>query len=196
MAVVHLVRHGSHAELGAVLSGRSDIVLSAAGVAEAERVAARLAALPIDGVYSSPCKRARQTAEVIAARVGLPVAVEDALDEIDFGTWRGRSFVELEEDAAWRRWNAARGTGQAPGGETMAGASARAVAFVERIASAAERGMVVMASHCDVIRGIVAHYLGLSLDRLLAFDVDPGSISSLSVGPWGGRVLGVNERPA
>ena len=45
-----------------------------------------------------------------------------------------------------------------------------------------------------MIRGIIAHYLGLPLDNLLRFDVDTASVSRLVVGAWGARVESVNER--
>jgi broad specificity phosphatase PhoE len=51
-------------------------------------------------------------------------------------------------------------------------------------------------THCDIIRGIIAHYLGLSFDNLLKFNVDPGSVSTLMLGPDGGCVTRVNEVPA
>jgi broad specificity phosphatase PhoE len=54
--------------------------------------------------------------------------------------------------------------------------------------------VIAAVSHCDVIRGIIAHHLGLPLDNLLRFDVDPASVSRLQLGDWGGRVMSVNER--
>jgi broad specificity phosphatase PhoE len=54
--------------------------------------------------------------------------------------------------------------------------------------------MVVAVSHCDIIRGLIAYYLGLPLDNLLRFDIDPASVSRLMVGSWGARVISVNER--
>jgi broad specificity phosphatase PhoE len=53
---------------------------------------------------------------------------------------------------------------------------------------------VALVSHCDIIRGIIAHYLGLPLDNLLRFDIDPASVSRIVVGDWGARVISVNER--
>ena len=50
-----------------------------------------------------------------------------------------------------------------------------------------------MVSHCDVIRAVIARVLGLSLDCLLQFDLDPASISRLALGDWGGRVISVND---
>ncbi len=176
-----------------MLSGRSDIALSAAGRAEATWLAERLADTPLAAVHSSPRRRARETAEIVAARHGLAVEVHDALDEIDFGAWAGLSFDALDEDPAWRRWNMARGSAATPGGEDMTRATARAVRHVEAIGA---DGPALCVSHCDIIRGVVAHYLGLDGDRLLAFDVDPASLTVLSLHGGGGRLVTLNERVA
>ncbi|USI73849.1 histidine phosphatase family protein [Sphingomonas morindae] len=191
-ALVHLIRHARHAELGDVLSGRSDIGLSPEGRHQAEALGRWAAARPIGAVFSSPRRRACET----AGALGLPVSVDERLDEIDFGLWTGRPFAQLAADPDWTRWNEAREAARPPEGETMAAATARAVACVEARSAAATPGPVVLVSHCDIIRGVVAHYLGLSLDRLLAFDVDPASVTTLSVGGWGGRLVQLNERPA
>lgn len=194
-ALIHLVRHASHAELGDVLSGRSDIGLSAEGRIQATRVTNALASKGPRAIHSSPRRRARETAQAIASRAKIEMTIVDALDEIDFGAWTGASFASLAADPEWMRWNEARADAAPPGGETMARAVARLVDHVERSA-AGDDGPFVFVSHCDCIRGVVAHYLGLSLDRMLAFDCDPASISTLYVGDWGGRVVSVNERAA
>ena len=188
---VILARHASHAEVGQILSGRSDIALNDEGRLEAERLAERLAAVPLAEVFSSPCRRARETADHVAARHALPVEIVDALDEIDFGAWAGQSFATLAADPAWARWNAARGTAPTAGGEDMARATARAVRHIEAVAG--ERP-VLCVSHCDIIRGVVAHYLGLDVDRLLGFDVDPASLTTLALHNGGARIIALNER--
>jgi ribonuclease H / adenosylcobalamin/alpha-ribazole phosphatase len=195
-AKVHLVRHCAHGDVGRVLSGRcTGGPLSAEGRAQARWLAGRFArGEPIAAIHSSPRLRARETACAIAERLELEVQIVPALDELDFGAWTGRRFEELEGDPGWTQWNTARATAATPGGETMAQATARAVAHVEELAGSEWAGAVLCVSHCDVIRGVVANYLGLGLDRLLAFDVDPGSVSTLLVGGWGGRVLTLNGR--
>ncbi len=193
-ATVFLARHASHDEVGKVLSGRSAIGLNAAGHAEAARLADRLAGVPIAAIHSSPRRRAHETALAIAARHRLPVEAADGLDEIDFGAWTGRAFAELDGDPAWTLWNEARATATPPSGEGMAAATARAVRHIE---AAAGGGPLLCVSHCDVIRGVVVHYLGLSLDRLLNFDVAPGSLTELALyGNGSGRVVTLNERPS
>src|SRR5690606_19463853 len=66
-------------------SGIGDPALTSNGMAQAEAAAARLSREPVDAIVSSPLKRARQTAEAVAVRTGLPVLVDDDLRETDFG---------------------------------------------------------------------------------------------------------------
>lgn len=193
-AKVHLIRHGAHDDVGRVLSGRSArSPLSAAGHAQAQWLAARFAReSPIAGIHCSPRERTRATAEIIGARIGVRVQTIDALDEVDFGAWTGRSFDELEQDAEWREWNRRRSSVRPPNGERMEDATARAVGHLDALVQRGWSGTLLCVSHCDIIRGVVAHYLGLGLDRLLAFDVDPGSVSTLLIGKWGARLLKLN----
>lgn len=195
-AKVHLVRHCAHADVGRVLSGRcSGTPLSAEGRAHARWLAGRFArGAPVAAIHSSPRLRTCETAAAIAERLNLAVTQVDALDEIDFGDWTGRSFSELDADPDWHHWNVARAFAPTPGGETMPQAVARAMAHVEMIAAQNWSGAVLCVTHCDIIRGIVAHMLGLSLDRLLLFDIDPGSVSTLVLGERERRVLTLNGR--
>jgi ribonuclease H / adenosylcobalamin/alpha-ribazole phosphatase len=178
-----------------VLTGRSSGgPLTATGRAQARWLAGWFARHePVAAIHASPRLRARETADAIGARLGVEVEVVEALDEIDFGDWTGRSFAELDGDAAWATWNTQRAIARAPGGESMSEAATRAVAHVDGISVREWPGAVLCVSHCDIIKGVVAHYLGLGLDRLLTFDIDPGSISTVLVGDWGGRVLTLNR---
>lgn len=194
-ATVLLVRHAAHVELGRVLSGRRrDVALSAEGLEQASILGDLLGTAEIDAVYASPRERAWYTAREIAEPHGIKVQIEERLDEIDFGEWAGRSFAELEDDAAWSEWNAARGSARPPGGESMAQAADRAGAALAEAATEHGNHMIVAVSHCDIIRGVIARSLGLPLDNLLRFDIDPASVSRVAIGAWGSRVLSVNER--
>ncbi len=168
--------------------------LSREGLEEAEIVADLLAVEPLAAVYSSPRERAYYTAREIADQHEMKVEIADGLDEIDFGEWTGLTFDALDGDPAWQRWNEARGSGRPPGGESMKEAVSRATATLDQIAADHRGERVACVSHCDGIRGVIAHYLGLPLDNLLRFDVDPASVSRLVVGEWGARVASINER--
>jgi ribonuclease H / adenosylcobalamin/alpha-ribazole phosphatase len=194
-AQIVLIRHAAHAHLGTVLSGRLPaLALSEQGRAQAEALSRHLASARLAALHASPVERAQETAAAIAARhPGLTVETQPPLNEVDFGDWQGQSFSELAADPRWDAWNAERGVAAAPGGETMAAAQERAWDHVERTALSNPGAVVAMVSHCDVIRAVVAHVLGLPLDRLLAFEVDPASLTRLEVGAWGARLLSLNQ---
>ena len=193
--IILLIRHAAHVELGQVLTGRRrDVSLSREGLEQAEIVADLLGVEPLTAVYSSPRERAFYTARSIAEQHELKADVADALDEVDFGDWTGLRFDELEGDPLWDEWNGSRGSARPPGGESMAEAVSRAVAALEGLASDHPEQMIAAVSHCDILRGVIAHYLGLPLDNMLRFDVDPASVSRIAVGNWGARVMTINER--
>ena len=194
-ATILLIRHAAHVELGRFLSGRRrDVALSTEGLEQAEIVADLLSVEPISAIYSSPRERAYYTARSIAEPHDLKVTIADGLDEVDFGDWTGAAFDQLEGDAAWSDWNEARGSARPPSGESMTEATERAVAALAEIAADHNGGTVACVSHCDIIRGLIAHHLGLPLDHMLRFDVDPASVSRIALGAWGARIMTVNER--
>ena len=194
MSTIHLVRHAHHGDYGRVLSGRSDIPLSPEGRAEADALAASLAPLGLTHLHTSPRPRARQTADAIAAATGLTAEVVPALEEIDFGGWTGRSFDELAPDPDWQRWNAQRSQARPPAGESQVEATARALAHSAAFAAACPDARAAMISHADVIRGVLAHHLGVGADGILRFDVDAASTSTLVVEAWGVRITGLNVK--
>lgn len=194
-ATVLLIRHAAHVELGQVLSGRRrDIALSEEGLEQAEILGDLLGTEDIAAIYASPRERAWYTARDIAEPHGLKVETEDRLDEIDFGEWTGLPFAQLEGDPLWQEWNEQRGSARPPGGESMREAVDRAFAFLLEAAAEHDGQAIVALTHCDIIRGVIARCLGLSLDNLLRFDVDPASVSQVLIGHWGTRVISVNER--
>jgi probable phosphoglycerate mutase len=76
----------------------------------------------------------------------------------------------------------------------MAEATGRAVAALAGIAAEHPDATVAAVSHCDIVRGAIAHHLGLPLDNMLRFDVAPASVSRLLIGDGFARVVSVNER--
>ncbi|MGZ8694748.1 MAG: histidine phosphatase family protein [Gaiellaceae bacterium] len=102
-----LVRHGetdSNAE--GRIQGQTNTPLNDRGREQARALAAELDGEEIHAVYASDLDRARETAEILAARLNLPVVVDPALRERHFGSWEGRTVDELEVHmpGAWARW--------------------------------------------------------------------------------------------
>lgn len=191
-----LIRHAAHVHLDRIFSGRlSDVPLSDVGRGQADRLGAALFLEPLNRILCSPLDRTRQTAEAIAAPHGIAAEPDEALIEIDMGDWTGRELGSFVDEPAWTAWNTQRGTARIPGGETMAEAQARIVALLDRLAATDDGRTVAIVSHADMIRGAVAHTLGLPLDNLLRFDIGPASVTRMVWGDWGARLTSMNERP-
>lgn len=189
-----LVRHATHGRVGTVLCGRMPgVTLGAEGRAEAERLADHLARRGIASVHTSPLERASETAEPIAARLGLEAEPCDDLLEIDFGAWTGRSFSSLQDESRWRGWNSARSVFRPPGGETMLEVQARVVRFLERLRAKHPGESVVLVSHGDVIKAGLLYCLGLPIDAHARIEVSPASISTVAVSDWGANIITLNQ---
>ncbi|MDK4702226.1 histidine phosphatase family protein [Rhizobium sp. CNPSo 4062] len=190
-----LVRHAAHDNLGAFLAGRTPaIVLGEAGLSQANRLGLRMMREDLDAVYSSPRERTRQTAEAIVSACGLgSPQIEEALDEVNFGDWTGKTFSMLDQDTQWRRWNTMRSLVRAPNGEAMLEVQTRVWNLIEDLSSNAEGKRLALVSHGDVIKAAVSHILGLPIDAWLRFDVAPASVTHMVVGDWGAKIITLNE---
>jgi broad specificity phosphatase PhoE len=195
MTLFYLIRHGSNDYVPHTLVGRAaGVHLNDAGRREAQWLAGHLAGQGIAAVFSSPLERCRETAEPIANKLELEVRIEPALNEVDFGDWTGRTFSELSELSEWKRWNATRSIGCAPGGESMLAVQQRMVSLVERVRSVFPDARVAMVSHGDPLRTLLLYYLGMPLDLIQRIEVGLGSVSVLAVSDWGAQLRSLNAR--
>ncbi len=196
MTLFHLVRHGEHALQGRLAAGRmTGIGLSPKGRAEAAAIAARLAGEKIDAIYASPLDRARETAEIIAGRLELPVVIREDVIEVDFGEWTGLTFDQVRSDKRWVPWQSCRSIAATPGGESWRRVQERAVDALFDLRRAHPEGTVVVVSHGDVIRAALLFALGMPLDLYNRIEVATGSISAIRIDDGGIRVPAINERP-
>jgi probable phosphoglycerate mutase len=191
---VLLVRHGATPSTGQTLPGRAPgLHLSDTGRAQAERVAARVAALArVDAVYASPLERTRETAAPIAAARGLKVVADRGLLECDFGEWTGGELKELAKLPAWATVQRFPSGFRFPGGESFPEMQQRIVAAVGALAERHQGGVVVAVSHADPIKAFMAHALGTHLDLFQRIVVSPCSVSVVALGALGPTVLSVN----
>ncbi len=183
MTTFLLVRHADHDWVGRGFAGRlPEVSLNAKGHAQALQLVQRLRGQPLDAIYCSPQPRTRQTARPLAESRGLEILVEQAFDEVDLGEWQGRTFGEVRHQEAWRHWLERRGSAQPPGGEAFAQVPLRAMAGLRKLLSRHPDRYVMIVSHGDVLKAMIADVLGLSLDRLESFDIAPASVSVLAMG--------------
>lgn len=181
MALFLLLRHGQNNLVDKKLAGRlPDVHLNAQGQAQARRLAAELAELPITAVISSPLERAIQTAEPIARVHDLPVEVNEGLLEVDFGTWQGKSIKQLRRLKLWKEVQERPGGFRFPQGETFVEAQSRVAETLGGLSTShAEKDLIVCVSHCDVIRLAVAFYLDMPLDAFQRLHINTASVTCL-----------------
>jgi probable phosphomutase (TIGR03848 family) len=197
MTTFFLVRHGVTTHTGSKLTGWTPGVgLSDEGRAEVERAAGALATVKLDAIYSSPIDRTYETAAMIAAPHGLEVTVRDDLGEVRYGRWTNRSIKSLARTKLWDRVQRWPSGARFPDGETLGEVQARAIAALEEVRELHPRGRICCVSHSDVIRLVIAHYLGVHIDLFQRIVIAPASISVVNVGDDGPRVLAVNVPPA
>jgi broad specificity phosphatase PhoE len=177
-----LVRHGVtqwHAEKRVL--GRRDIPLSEAGIIQARRAAETVAGLPVREILSSPLQRAVQSAELIAAKVGIPVARDPRLTEFELGALSGASYSDIAANPDYQRYLEDPQSERIPGGESLSAIRDRSVEAIEQALSENPSGdTVVVVTHASVIRVLLAHYLGAAPTNYHRIRVAPGSISVLS----------------
>jgi ribonuclease H / adenosylcobalamin/alpha-ribazole phosphatase len=185
-----LVRHGATAHTA---EGRfsgctgQNPDLSPTGREQARRLAAELrrryaepSGAGVAAVVCSPVRRARETAEVVAEALGLPVQEDDDLREIDFGDWEGRRVEDVQADypgalAAWR----ADVSLAAPGGESVADVARRVRTARRRLTERHPEATVVVVSHLYPVRLWVLDALGAPLEAVHRMDHDPTGVSEL-----------------
>ncbi|MEG8275704.1 bifunctional RNase H/acid phosphatase [Streptomyces sp. AHA2] len=161
-------------------SGGTDPSLSDVGREQAERAAAMLARRgTIQAVVSSPLARTRETAGIVAARLGLDVQIEDGLRETDFGAWEGLTFAEVRERHpddlnAWLASPDAEPTG---GGESFAATAIRLAATRDKLLAAHAGRTVLLVTHVTPIKTLVRLALGAPPESLFRMELSAASLS-------------------
>ena len=179
--LLYLVRHGeSTYNAEGRIQGQSDAPLSELGHRQSRAVAESLAALPIDALYSSPLRRARQTADPIAARLKLSVHEDRRLMELDAGEFEGRLRSELADayPAELARWLSGDEDFAIPGGESRRQLAERGSAVLRDIAAAGHRQVVVV-THGGLLSATLRSLLNLP-EPLPPFAFQNGSITRVA----------------
>jgi probable phosphomutase (TIGR03848 family) len=189
-----LIRHALNDWADKKLAGWTPgVSLNAEGCAQVEALVAQLAEVPLAAVYSSPLERTMETARPVAEAHGLTVQVREALGEIRFGEWTGRSLEELGKEALWPIIQVYPSGARFPGGESLREVQARLIAEIDAIRDAHDRETVAVVSHSDPIKMAVAHYLGLPLDLYQRLSIGPASVTAFAFTPFGPRLLVLNR---
>ncbi|MBT2458390.1 bifunctional RNase H/acid phosphatase [Streptomyces sp. ISL-86] len=164
-------------------SGGTDPELSPVGRRQAVAVAEALAARgTVQAVVSSPLRRCRETAQAVADRLGLEVAVEEGLRETDFGAWEGLTFGEVRERfpddlQAWLDSPKAAPTG---GGESFAHVTRRVLATRDRLLARYAGRTVLLVTHVTPVKTLVRLALGAPPESLFRMELSAASLSAVA----------------
>ncbi len=179
-----LLRHGETAhtvEKRFSGSGGHDPELSAEGERQAAAVAARLGASGgVDAVLASPMRRTRQTADAVAAALGVTVREVDGFRECAFGEWEGLTFDEVRE-----RWPAELGrwlgdpTVEPPGGESFVEVRRRVLRARDQVLARHPRQTVLVVTHVTPIKVLVTDALGAPVEAVHRMELTPATLTEL-----------------
>ncbi len=202
MTTLLLVRHGrtefnTRKELAGWTPG---VNLDAAGRQQAAELAARLVKLPLAAVITSPLDRCRQTVQALAdAGVDAPEpAADERLGECRYGSWTGRSLLELQTEPQWQTVQHYPSAAVFPEGEGLAEVQVRAMAAIREWQHRVHEkygadAVWLVCSHEDVIKTIVVDILGLHLDLFQRITVSNAAASVVRFTPERPYLLRLND---
>ena len=183
MAIILLIRHGENNWVGKRLAGRTPGVhLNENGRKQAEAISNLLDRLPFNAIYSSPLERAVETAQPLADKISLTINVEENLQEIDFGSWQGKTMKQLRRLKLWKTVQTEPESMTFPGGELLHSAQKRLASCLMAINKKhSDQDLVACFSHSDLIRLLVAHFLNMPLNAFQRISIDTTSITSIII---------------
>jgi broad specificity phosphatase PhoE len=193
MTTFYLVRHGDTGIKNRISGRMSGVHLNETGRRQAEQLAGRFTGIAVDSLYSSPVERAVETAQPIAQRLNLTIQTAEAVSEIDYGEWTGKSFDELSVDSRWQSFNVFRSGAQIPGGENILQVQRRFVGWMEEVRRDQTDGRIVVVSHQDPIKAVVTYYADIHIDMFCRFDISNASVTVLRVDDRDASLITLNN---
>ena len=169
---IYLCRHGETPwTISKQHTGRTDLSLTEEGKKQAQLLGKRLQQIPLDRVYSSPLKRAKESCELAGFK---PLLEPDAM-ECDYGKYDGLTYKEITKiDPSWNLFE----TG-APGGESIHQISERADHLIQKFLHDPSQNIALF-SHGHFLRVLAVRWLGLSPEKAIHFSLSVASLSQLS----------------
>ena len=153
--MIHLARHGQTAyNAEGRFQGHLPVPLDDTGREQARALAEQVADVELRSLVCSPLARARETADIVSERIGLPPEEDARFAETDTGDWTGRSFAEVkaEDPDGFHRFEISDPTFRYPGGESFAEQSARVQAGLRDLRVRTDALPALVVCHRGVIR--------------------------------------------
>ena len=196
MTQLLLIRHAQNdwVRAGRLAGWTPGVHLNEEGHRQAEALGKRLAPAKLQAVYSSPLERAIETAQAIVKHhPDIELQIERGLGEVDFGRWTGKRLRWLARTRLWKVVQTFPSRARFPDGESLQEMQTRVVGTLEQIASKHLGSTIVIVSHSDVLKAVIAHYLGMHLDLFQRIVVSPASLSIIALHNMGPRIVRLND---
>jgi alpha-ribazole phosphatase len=193
-----LVRHGEPEPSAAGRCyGRLDVALSERGLQQAVETASWLRSAPITAVYSSPSRRALETARPIAAAHALAVCAREELQEIDFGAFEGLTYEEAaaRHPEIYSRWMSDPAGVTFPDGESLRDLATRVLRIASELRERHRGGAVLIVAHAGVLRTLLGDALNMNAGDLFRIDVACAGVSVIDHLDGARLVRLMNGRP-
>jgi broad specificity phosphatase PhoE len=162
-----LVRHGqTNWNLEGRFQGQSDTPLNQTGRREAHSLAGQLSGQSFAAIFTSDLIRAKETAEIIAESLGLPVTLEPRLREINQGEWEGQFVEDIKARDAehWDQRTIDPANFRPPGGESVAEVAERTRAAMRKIVRLYPSGSIIVVSHGLTLATLICEEGGIPLE--------------------------------
>ncbi len=175
-----LIRHGEPtASTRGRCHGKLDVELSETGREQMRHALERLSNLRADAIYTSPLRRALDSAAIVNRRLQLQLRVSPQLEEINFGAFEGLRYEEIEElyPNAYKSWMKNPSSMTFPDGESFAQMKKRVLCFKESLVFMHRRQTLVIVSHGGTNRIILGQALEIPDRQLFRLDQTYGGIS-------------------
>ncbi len=191
-----LIRHAvnDYVKTNRLAGWTPGVHLNEEGKVQAAALGERLAQTTIDAIYASPLERTVETAQaVIAHHPTLQLQILEAVGEVRYGDWTAAEISKLVQRKMWMVIQQYPSRAYFPNGEAMRDVQSRAVNALEELVKKHPRGRIAVVSHSDVIKMIVAHYMGMHLDLFQRIEISPASLTILSMGASRPVLVQLNE---
>ncbi len=195
MPQLYLLRHAqSEANQSGILAGPDNSVnLSYKGRNQSLKVSKHLKNIDFREIYCSPITRCIQTIEpFLGSRKEIPLIHEERIKEMNYGSWNGKLLEELSKKRDWQKIQKAPSKFTFPDGESFNQLRKRVSSFLTDIEG--KDGSILIVSHGDVIKMILACTLSLPTDKFQNFVITPASISIVNYDHRNRSVISLNQK--
>jgi broad specificity phosphatase PhoE len=191
---IYIMRHGlTESNKKKIYAGWSDESICNEGISDLLEIGRKLKKFKIKKIFSSPIRRAIQTADIINGSLDVPTEIEQNLQEMKMGPWEGLSEEEVTKKfpREWKIWNSKPSELKLDGRETLRDLQLRTLRAIKKISNNSDFSRILAVTHVALIRALILFYNNLSLNDYRKINVPNGAVYLLDCNTPGKKVARV-----